>query len=261
MSITFYKYQGTGNDFIIIDQRDNASRPTQQTIEAWCHRRMGIGADGLILLEPSDKAHFFMRYYNADGRESTMCGNGGRCIAAFAIELGLVDAQEIIRFEAVDGMHQARVLKEISNGFEIELQMQDVTYWRLTLQNELVVHTGSPHFVQISQDVKNIDIIHQARAIRYHEPFNEEGINVNFIERDNENLLVRTYERGVEDETLSCGTGAVASAIAAQLMMGYTPKTLQTPGGTLSVRFVFDGKRFSDVYLSGPTVKVFKGFI
>jgi len=259
MEIAFCKYQGTGNDFIIIDHRHMTWSLSQDMITRLCHRRFGIGADGLILLQSSIEADFTMRYYNADGRESTMCGNGGRCIVAFAIDMGLSDKQNEIRFLAADGIHKARILRTLSHGFEVELQMQDVNSWEITSDNELIVHTGSPHFVKNCTSLAQADIVSMARKIRYNSRFEQDGINVNFIERESQILHVRTYERGVEDETYSCGTGVVASSIACYLLMGFVPDKIITPGGELSVKFTFQSEQFSEIYLSGPAIKVFDG--
>ena len=252
--ITFYKYQGTGNDFVIIDNRDGSIHLSKEQVALLCHRRFGIGADGLMLLNTLEGYDFAMKYYNADGNESTMCGNGGRCLSRFARDCG-IDRTEY-SFMAIDGVHEA-VFAE--NGW-VELKMTDVKSIG-THDNDFVLNTGSPHYVQQVADEKMVDVFAAGKAIRNSSPFVKEGINVNFVAIKEEGLFVRTYERGVEDETLSCGTGVTASALAlGKKNEGLNIVAIKTLGGDLRVKFIAlaDGS-FTDVWLCGPAEFVFKG--
>ncbi len=253
MNIAFYKYQGTGNDFILIDNRDKSIVLSTEQIAQLCHRRFGIGADGLMLLENETGYDFRMVYYNADGNESTMCGNGGRCITAFAHSLGVV--KEAARFIAIDGAHTAT----IENGI-VNLQMQDVKDIDTT-GDRTIMNTGSPHYVQWVDDVQATDVFNNGRSIRT--AHSEKGINVNFVQKLADAIWVRTYERGVEDETLSCGTGVTASAIAASGdKTGSFTTAIHTPGGDLTVSFIKDSANSAtDVYLKGPAVFVYEGVV
>jgi len=253
-TITFYKYQGTGNDFIMIDDRDETFPLNDvETIARWCDRKFGIGADGLILLQNHDGLDFKMIYFNADGNPSSMCGNGGRCIVRFAQQLGIVN--DTASFNAVDGTHHANLTDLV-----VSLHMSDVT----TLERHkdyVFANTGSPHHVQLAQDLDSIDVFAAGKKLRY-ELYGDAGANINFVEPIAQNQYkVRTYERGVEDETLSCGTGVTAVAIA----MHYTGHAtsneidLETPGGNLQVRFKISGSGYSDIWLTGPATAVFKG--
>lgn len=259
----FVKYQGTGNDFVLIDDR-NETFPThdQALIAHLCHRRFGIGADGLILLrndpgESLPRYDFRMIYFNADGAEGSMCGNGGRCIVRFAHDLGLFATE--VRFRAVDGEHQAEV-----RGNDICLKIGDVS--RIDTPagqpNSWFLHTGSPHVVLFTDDAEAVDVVGNGRTIRYADAFRPGGTNVNFAQVLGENsLFVRTYERGVEDETYSCGTGVTAAALAAHRQFGMTgPVAIRTLGGDLRISFnsVPDGS-FTNVYLIGPAKRVFAG--
>lgn len=255
-NLHFFKYQGTGNDFILLDNREGAVELTISEIAQLCHRRFGIGADGLMLLEKKEGFDFYMRYYNSDGAESSMCGNGGRCIAAFAKRLGIVTKSA--KFLAIDGPHDALLLPD----GRVSLSMQDVT--EITVSgNGLILNTGSPHYVCWREEVASIPVLEEGRAIRNSDLFAAEGINVNFVARTETGLRMRTYERGVEDETFSCGTGAVAAAIAASgSETGDFETLIQTPGGLLSVRFHKAGSdKAKDVWLTGPAVAVFEGNI
>ncbi|MGA8854149.1 MAG: diaminopimelate epimerase [Christiangramia sp.] len=259
MKLTFYKYQGTGNDFVMVDNRDHKlSKNDTKLINHLCDRRFGVGADGLILLENSEdpKDDFKMVYFNADGNESSMCGNGGRCLVAFSRFLGII--KDSARFTAIDGIHHAT----IGNGI-VSLKMQNVH----TVQQEdnfLFLDTGSPHHVIFSTGIGLKDVRKEGAEIRYSDRYKNGGTNVNFVEAISEaTFSVRTYERGVEDETLSCGTGVTAVALAAY-QSGKTEAeavTLITPGGELSVNFKKDEDGFSDIWLSGPAELVFKGEI
>lgn len=257
MTVKFYKYQGTGNDFVMIDNRTTLWQLTTTQIAYLCDRRFGIGADGLILLQTKPGFDFEMVYYNSDGRESTMCGNGGRCLVKFAHDLGMI--KDSCKFVAIDGPHHAT----ISPDGQVALQMKNVETIEQTADFS-VLNTGSPHYVAFVQNVDEIDLIDEAQAIRYNDRFAAEGINVNFVEIGTEDeLLIRTYERGVEDETLSCGTGAVAAVLAYAKQSNYEGKevALQTQGGRLTVRFEKNDEGFKDVFLIGPAESVFKGEI
>jgi len=257
MTHTFYKYQGTGNDFVIMDNRNNSfEKENIVFIAKLCDRRFGIGADGLILLENNDTVDFTMVYFNADGNESTMCGNGGRCLVAFAKQIGVIDKKAV--FEAIDGMHHA-----VIDGKNVNLQMQNVPLVQKHDQH-VFLDTGSPHHVAFKENLDVMDVKTEGAIIRNSSPYNESGTNVNFVEKiDDSTFAVRTYERGVEDETLSCGTGVTAVAIA-MYYIGETEKnllTLKTKGGDLKVSFKENNTRFDDVWLMGPATMVFKGTI
>ncbi|RPE00903.1 diaminopimelate epimerase [Aureibaculum marinum] len=255
--ISFYKYQGTGNDFIMIDNR-NQTFPKNNTklIAKLCDRKFGIGADGLILLELSNLQDFTMIYYNADGNEGSMCGNGGRCIVAFAKQLKIIDTHTT--FDAVDGLHEAKIDKDI-----VSLKMKNVTEVQ-KFNTHLFLNTGSPHHIAFVDNIDSFDVYTNGKNIRYGSPYFEEGTNVNFVEQKDDNTFkVRTYERGVENETLSCGTGVTAVAIAAH-KANKTDKTnafLKTLGGTLEVYFDYDNNIYKNVFLKGKATKVFKGEI
>lgn len=258
MLITFYKYQGTGNDFIMVDNREKKFVPELSVINKLCDRRFGIGADGLILLENAKGYDFSMVYFNSDGNESTMCGNGGRCIVAFAAFLGIIKLQT--KFIAIDGEHEAKILE---NGI-VSLKMKDVTRIEKS-GNDYVLDTGSPHFVRLVDKVSEVDVFREGRKIRQSEGFLAKGINVNFIELNNGILKVRTYERGVENETLSCGTGVTASALVAAftgLTNGREECKVAVQGGELKVKYKkHNGNSFIDVWLEGAAEFVFKGEI
>ena len=205
MPIHFYKYQGTGNDFVIVDNRDGKLAFTREQVAAICHRRFGIGADGLMLLNKNAQYHFEMKYYNADGREGSMCGNGGRCLVRFAADAGI--DQTLYKFIAIDGEHEARLER---NG-DVALKMSNVKTMK-SHNGRFVLNTGSPHYVEMVENVMGLDVVAAGRAIRYNHEYKAEGINVNFVEATDERdkIIVRTYERGVEDETYSCGTGVTS---------------------------------------------------
>ncbi|RYF72395.1 MAG: diaminopimelate epimerase [Cytophagaceae bacterium] len=253
----FAKYQGTGNDFILIDDRNNTFPTHNQTLVAQlCHRRFGIGADGLILLQNQADYDFRMVYFNADGAEGSMCGNGGRCIVRFAHDLGVFKTHT--RFLAVDGEHLAEV-----DGEEVRLKMSDVP----SMDNQTgytFLNTGSPHVVKFIDGLSAYDVVSEGRQLRNDSAFAPGGTNVNFTERVKGNgLFVRTYERGVEDETYSCGTGVTAAALVAyQQHQLASPISIRTIGGNLRVAFTpqADGS-FTDIYLIGPAQRVFGGNI
>lgn len=253
MTLTFYKYQGTGNDFVIIDNRALFfPKDDIKLVSSVCDRRFGVGADGLILLEDDPVEDFKMVYYNADGKQSTMCGNGGRCLVAFANHLGIIDLET--SFNAVDGLHTAHIENEM-----VSLQMTNVFEVKKK-PSSFFLDTGSPHHVQIVENLKDFDVAREGAKLRYG-IYGESGSNINFVEKQSaDTFSVRTYERGVEDETLSCGTGVTAVAIAMH-SAGKTDQNtiiIQTEGGELSVRFKNE-EEYTDVYLTGPAVLVFKG--
>lgn len=256
----FYKYHGNGNDFIIIDNRKNDIKLDSNQIQRLCHRRFGIGADGLMLLQESNSADFEMIYYNSDGRESSMCGNGGRCIAAFAFKLGLTDAT--MEFMAFDGIHKAKVICLNDKHWHVSLQLSDV---ERVEKNEgyYFLDTGSPHYVEFVDKVAEIDVNVEGKKTRYSETFSPNGTNVNFVEIGNDRIFVRTYERGVEMETLSCGTGVTASAIAAFLETKRKDFAIHTTGGDFKVSFDHDEENnvgiFSNIWLDGPAKLVYEG--
>lgn len=256
MIIVFNKYQGAGNDFIIIDNRNNIfSQENSELIEKLCNRRFGIGADGLILICSSSQYDFEMKYFNSDGKESTMCGNGGRCSADFSIRAGIAGKNHT--FKAIDGVHMA-----ISEGGIIKLQMNDVKGSKL-IDGNFFINTGSPHYVLFKEDIDNIEVNSEGKRIRWSDSFKPGGTNVNFVEIEENGIYVRTFERGVEEETLSCGTGVTASAIASVLSGQIDTKTVsvRTKGGYLSVSFNISGETVTDVWLSGPATFVFEGII
>lgn len=254
--MTFYKYHGTGNDFILFDNREKKYSFTREQIADMCHRRFGIGADGLMLLETEFDYDFKMVYYNSDGGESTMCGNGGRCMVAFAKRLGIIENNA--KFIAIDGPHFATISSE---GI-VSLQMQDVA--GMDIHNGYtLLNTGSPHYVKWIKNADDVDVFTEGRTIRQLPEFAPGGINVNFTQVIGESLSVRTYERGVEDETMSCGTGVTAAAIAATCSLtGNFNTAIQTPGGHLSVSFTKDTAHSArNVILTGPATFVFEGTI
>lgn len=256
MKIHFYKYQGTGNDFVMIDNRLNTFPKNDTKLVAHlCDRKFGIGADGLILLENHPDLDFKMVYYNSDGNESSMCGNGGRCLVAFAKQMKVIDDEAT--FEAIDGLHYASIDKD---GI-VSLQMKDVTDVK-TENNYTFLNTGSPHHVALVDDLENLDVKSEGAKIRYSDLYGQAGSNINFVKQlENDIFAVRTYERGVEDETLSCGTGVTAVALA----MYKTGKTstnevnLNVEGGKLKVKFDVENNKFTNVFLIGPATFVFEG--
>lgn len=258
MNIPFYKFHGTGNDFIMVDNRQNIfPKNNTNLVHDLCHRRFGIGADGLILLENSENPteDFKMVYYNSDGNQSSMCGNGGRCLVAFAKLLGIIEEKAI--FSAIDGIHEAIIKDDI-----VSLKMQDVTADGIN-EDELFLDTGSPHHILFSNEVGDINVKKEGSTIRYSEKYESSGgTNVNFVQQiKDDTFLVRTYERGVEDETYSCGTGVTAVAIAVNATGKSSANRifLETPGGKLRVDFENIEGTYHDIWLTGPTAKVFKG--
>lgn len=257
MSIQFYKYEGTGNDFIILDNRarqyDNLMK---EHVKFMCDRHFGIGADGLMLLDTATGFDFGMTYYNSDGREGSMCGNGGRCLVKFADDLGIHLTD--YHFLATDGAHRASFDK---SGW-VQLKMKDVGNIAHHHFGDAVLDTGSPHYVKIVGDVRHLNVFEEGKNIRYSKEFREKGINVNFVQSEDGNIMVRTYERGVENETMSCGTGVTAAAlILAHNDQGFNRVEVQTLGGHLAVEFEKDHNHFRNIWLCGPATFVFKGEI
>ena len=254
--MTFYKFHGTGNDFILFDNRERNIVLSAAQVAHLCHRRCGIGADGLMLLGNAEAYDFSMAYYNADGLESSMCGNGGRCITALAKLLGIIG--QSASFTAIDGHHTAQIM---DNGL-IQLRMNDV-HGIAIHDGYTILDTGSPHYILWVKNVKDIDVFREGRSIRNQPQFLPKGINVNFVQAEGDKLYVRTYERGVEDETLSCGTGITAAAIAATCKgTGNFHSFIETPGGSLEVRFTKPAAlSATNVLLTGPAAFVYKGEI
>ena len=260
MTILFHKYQGTGNDFIMIDQREKKiiDHENIELIRFLCDRRFGIGSDGLILLEKSDNYDFRMVYFNADGRQSSMCGNGGRCLIQFAYSMGIFEKNTT--FEAIDGLHEG----QINQDSTISLQMSDIKKIKTINSNTYELNTGSPHYVTFCKNLPS-DIKIEGAKIRYSDEYALQGINVNFVQKDDSLIHVATYERGVEDETYSCGTGVTAAAIGYAVqndLKGEIIISVKTKGGPLSVSFVrINEFEFNQIWLTGPAVFVFKGEI
>ncbi|MEO6894509.1 MAG: diaminopimelate epimerase [Ginsengibacter sp.] len=256
MKIKFYKYQGVGNDFILIDNREKiALELTAQHIQKMCDRHFGIGADGLMLMNEKEGFDFEMIYFNADGKEGSMCGNGGRCIVQFAFNKGI--KKNKYTFLATDGVHKAK----IDLDKKVSLEMKDVSDVEFSLDH-YVLNTGSPHYVKFVSIADEINVVAEGRKIRNSKEFAEKGINVNFVQTvDDDHIYVRTYERGVENETLSCGTGVTASALmAAHNENGFNHVDVKTKGGNLSVEFdKISDSEFKNIWLSGPATFVFSG--
>lgn len=254
-NIKFSKYQGAGNDFVLIDNRNNDfDRNNEDLIKKMCDRRFGIGADGLMLLQDNKSHDFEMVYFNADGREGTMCGNGGRCIVAFARDLGIIENST--DFLAVDGPHKADITDNLVN-----LEMIDVN--TVSLDGEaFVLDTGSPHYVEEIKNLENYNVFQNGSTIRNNEIYGEKGINVNFVEKEENGYFLRTFERGVEDETLACGTGATATAMAMAIKEqrnGSIQIPIRVLGGQLYISFEKEGETFKKVHLKGPANYVFEG--
>jgi diaminopimelate epimerase len=253
MKMNFYKYQGTGNDFVMIDNRQNKiDKSDLKLVAKLCDRKFGIGADGLILIENHPEVDFDMIYFNADGTKS-FCGNGSRCAVAFANYLEIIENKTT--FNAIDGIHEATI-----NGELIELKMGDVSNVEQG-QDYFFIETGSPHYIQYTASVQEIDIVPTAHKVRYNERFKEKGTNVNFVQKVGETLEMRTYERGVEDETLSCGTGATAVALSGAIKHGLTsPVAIKVQGGDLQIKFnQISDNEFDNIWLIGKGEQVYSG--
>lgn len=254
MQLEFYKYQGTGNDFVMIDNRNNVfDKNNVKVVQELCDRRFGVGADGLILIENIEDLDFNMIYFNADGTQS-FCGNGSRCAVSFAKHLGIIEKQAM--FLSTDGEHEAW----ISDQGEVSLKMHDVKNLEKG-DNYYFINTGSPHYIVQVDDVEAENVKENGAAIRYNDRFKEEGTNVNFVKFSDNELYIRTYERGVEDETLSCGTGVTAAALSLADVNGLNSGVVyvNAAGGKLKVGFKRNGNVFSDLWLIGPATYVFKG--
>jgi diaminopimelate epimerase len=260
MNVEFYKYQATGNDFVILDNREAHMSFTKEQVQKICDRKFGIGADGLMLIEPHPTVDFNLQYYNSDGSES-LCGNGSRAAVAFASTLGLVNGKAI--FNAYDGVHDAELLP---SGI-VRLKMKDVNEVQKK-EADFFINTGSPHLIRFVSNVQNYPVYAEGKSLRYSKEFEPGGVNVNFIQLLNDNtIFVRTYERGVENETLSCGTGVTAAALAVSYLGFSSPVKIKTLGGDLSVEFSFrpsglssgHAGTFTEIYLIGPAKMVFKG--
>lgn len=264
MKINFSKYQGTGNDFVLIDNRNeelNSENFTEKEIAFLCYRRFGIGADGLMLVEKSENYDFEMKYYNSDGKIGSMCGNGGRCIVAFAKKIGAF-AENHTKFIASDGEHEAFVSKKDGKVI-VNLKMQNVT--QINQQSDYTfLNTGSPHHIEFVQDVDEVDVFLRGSEIRNNQKLYKNGTNVNFVEQNGNQIKVRTFERGVEDETYSCGTGVVASSISSFLKHKNLNSEffINTKGGNLRVSFSPKGNnKFTEIWLEGSATFVFEGEI
>jgi len=268
MILSFNKYQGTGNDFILVDNRNNTFNLDTKAVRHLCDRRFGIGGDGLMLLQNKPGYDFEMIYYNSDGNIGSMCGNGGRCIVAFAKHLGLIRNKTV--FWGSDGEHLAEILKFTDHSTNplkekielVKLQMQDVNKIELVNGNYFI-NTGSPHYIKFVKDFENTDVYNEGKKIRYSDAFKPGGTNVNFVELNTDHIFVRTYERGVEDETYSCGTGVTASTIATALKLNKTEdiQNIKTKGGDLKVYYKKKNESFTDIWLEGPATLVYSGII
>ena len=260
VKIHFSKYQATGNDFVLIDNRSGEYSFSVDDIKRICDRRFGIGGDGLMLIEKHPSAHFNLRYYNSDGSQS-LCGNGSRAAVKMAASLGLINGKA--RFAAFDGIHDA----EISDTGIVRLKMNDVREVK-KIGQDYFINTGSPHYISFVSNLQRYPVFESGKKIRYSQAYSPGGTNVNFVERANDNsIFVRTYERGVEDETFSCGTGVTAAALAASDHGLTSPVTVHTLGGDLQVEFksghsglpTGQAGIFEDIYLIGPAKLVFEG--
>ncbi len=258
MTLQFSKYEGTGNDFILIDDRKLQFPINEELISRLCDRHFGIGADGIILLQRSEGYDFGMNYFNSDGSQATFCGNGGRCITAFAHQLAITGST--CRFMAADGIHHAQITENNGSVMIVELGMQNPEIYSQD-NNNYYLNTGTYHVVKFVDNPDNIDLIEEGRELRFDSRYEPHGTNVNFARLLKKELYVRTYEKGVENETLSCGTGVTASAIAASLKYGGNAFYVNTAGGRLFVSFTRNGDIFNTVKLSGPAKLVFAGEI
>lgn len=253
--LPFFKYQATGNDFILIDNRDQKISGSAGLAKKLCDRKFGIGSDGLILIQNHDECDFEMVFLNPDGSQS-LCGNGSRCAVKFASKLGMIDRS--CEFMAYDGFHEATIL----DSGEVRLKMSDVQSVS-HMADGTFVDTGSPHLMIFQENIQQLNAVEEGRKIRYNDTFKEKGVNVNFVELQSaDQIFVRTYERGVENETLSCGTGVTASALATAINGAKSPLSINTKGGNLAVEFnKVANDHFTDIYLIGPAEEVFEGVI
>lgn len=271
MNMTFHKYHGAGNDFIIVDNRRNVFHIKgllkQAMIAGMCHRHYGVGADGFILLQRGKKADFRMEYYNADGREGSLCGNGARCIVAFAHQKGIIKTRKTV-FDTVDGLHEAEIVEIYGEKYIVSVGLKDAIVEERINKKEYLVNTGSPHLVIFTEKLPEIDVNLLGKERRNAAEFAPDGLNVNFVQLvDKSTLSIRTFERGVERETLSCGTGIAAAALAYSFYQEENSGQLysvNTSGGTMEVKFdAHSGVKgaFTGIKLIGPAQYVFKGSV
>lgn len=257
MKLNFLKYQGTGNDFVMVDAWNETVNLSLEQIRFLCDRRFGIGADGLMIIRRHADLDFEMIYYNADGAAGSMCGNGGRCIVRYAFDHGYIGHET--RFMASDGPHEAVVI----DAKTVSLKMAEVQGIEVRGE-DMFLNTGSPHYIRFAEKADLLNIEEEGRQIRYNDEFRENGTNVNFVERRGAELYVRTYERGVEAETLSCGTGVTAAALASAYLNkkeGSASTDILTPGGRLKIKYNYNNNRFTDIWLEGPATFVYQGTI
>lgn len=257
-TIKFDKYHGAGNDFVMLDMTESLLELDVATVERLCNRRFGIGADGLIAVCKSTMGDFKMRYYNSDGREASFCGNGSRCTVAFAYDKGIITKQDTL-FEAYDGLHHGSIISENGDLKTVKMQMNDAK--AVQKDGFILVDTGSPHYVTQVEGLENLDVKALGAKIRYDKSISIHGVNVDFILFDGKTIHIRTYERGVEDETLACGTGVTAAAIATAIWYGGEHFEVKARGGDLSVDLKHDNMTFSSITLTGPACRVFGGEI
>ncbi len=262
-TIKFHKYQGAGNDFILIDNRSNSFEWSEAIIQHLCDRRFGIGSDGVILLEEDSQSKFYMRYFNPDGSQVGMCGNGSRCIVLFAHHLG-IDTNNLT-FRALDGLHSAQITSTNGEQAIVKVKMIDVEEIQEIDSKSYFTNSGVNHYIEFVECVDCVDIIHRGAKIRYSKQFSVlRGTNANFVEIINSaHILVRTYERGVENETLACGTGATAAALATAVKLNryHSPIAVTVKGGELKIHFQNHGKGFENIHLEGEAQRVFTGEI
>lgn len=256
MKLIFNKYHGAGNDFIMIDNRDKIIKSSNSGIVSFlCNRHMGIGADGLILINEDENADFSMQYFNSDGNEAGMCGNGGRCAAAFANKAGISGLKGV--FKAADGNHSYSI-----KGNEVSISLND-TPAPSGVDGNHFLNTGSPHYIIYVPDINRVDVFEKGKKTRNSDSFSPGGTNVNFVQHTDGGIYVRTYERGVENETLSCGTGVTAAAISSKWDKG-TGKysvSVKTRGGLLYADFKIGKEKITGIHLRGPAEFVFAGVI
>lgn len=262
--LNFSKYHGTGNDFILIDENSISDiELNKQQIAFLCDRHFGIGADGLIIIRSSDDYDFEMKYFNSNGSEGTMCGNGGRCAVAFALHKNIIKTGRQVRFLASDGPHNANISQHSGNKATVELEMSDSMFPIRTMSGYFI-NTGSPHLVIQTENIHDADVFSEGKKLRYNREFLPDGVNVNYIAPTETGIFVRTYERGVEDETLSCGTGVTAAAIVWSFMNKKTGRQtmhVETRGGILEVTFTRTDENYSEIILKGSATHVFEGQI
>lgn len=269
--MTFHKYHGTGNDFIIVDNRRNIFNLKgllkQAMIAGMCHRHYGVGADGFILLQPGKKADFRMEYYNADGKEGSLCGNGARCIVTFAHKKGIIKNKKT-SFIAFDGLHEAEVVEIYDDKYIVSVELNDSFVEKINSKQEYIVNTGSPHLLVFTDKLSEIDVNKLGKERRNATEWAPDGVNVNFVQViDQTTLSIRTFERGVESETFSCGTGIAAAALAYWVYKGDNPDTIysiNTAGGNVEVSFIPPSDpngAFTGIKLIGPAQYVFKGTV